>query len=493
MSAIPLEDAIERASSPERANKLPPKAFAYFLLVGAAALAVTVPFLAELDRHTGDWLEFALLATSVAVAQFFVVRTPGNKSYHTTGVFLIAAALLVQPALLALIPLIQHIPEWLRSRGTWYVQMTNIFVFTIATMSAWGAAHVVLGADGLDRLRRRPLRTRRHGSVGRPRRAQLRADRTHDPPGQRSSDAPDVLVPDPLDGVRLRSPRRRPRRLLDRQPLARSVRDRAAAADPPCALGAAAAGGGARRPEDGPLQRALLRLGALGGARTGGALRTAAVADHGRPRPAARDQQHLRPPRRRRGAEGHRRGLPRRAAPLRRPGPLRRRGVLDPPAGDTAGAGDGDRRADPACGRREALRRRDVERADPCHRLDRRRRLSEGRTGSERAHPSGRPRRLPGEAAGAQPRPRRELGAAPDAGRPHPAARRGAGGGRPPRAARTRPRGAAGAGAAAHGAHDERAALPPALGSPRPARRPRQHARRRVRASSAPSSERRPT
>jgi diguanylate cyclase (GGDEF)-like protein/putative nucleotidyltransferase with HDIG domain len=76
------------------------------------------------------------------VAQFFVVRTPGNKSYHTTGVFLIAAVLLVPPSLLALVPLIQHIPEWLRSRGTWYVQSTNILVFTIATMGAWGAAEL---------------------------------------------------------------------------------------------------------------------------------------------------------------------------------------------------------------------------------------------------------------------------------------------------------------------------------------------------------------
>ena len=149
MSAIPLEGADERATSVERSTKLPPKALAYFLVVAAAAVAVTAPFLADFDSHTGDWLEFVLLATSVAVAQFFVVRTPGNKSYHTTGVFLIAAALLVSPALLALIPLIQHIPEWLRSRGTWYVQMTNIFVFTIATMSAWGAAHVISGADGL--------------------------------------------------------------------------------------------------------------------------------------------------------------------------------------------------------------------------------------------------------------------------------------------------------------------------------------------------------
>ena len=81
------------------------------------------------------------------------------------------------------------------------------------------------------------------------------------------------------------------------------------------------------------------------------ALPAADVADHGRPRPAARHQQHLRPPRRRRGAARRRRGLPPAAARLRRAGPLRRRGVLDPPAGDTAGAGVRDRRPDPPRGR----------------------------------------------------------------------------------------------------------------------------------------------
>ena len=149
MSAIPLVDATERPSGSERTSNLPPKALAYFIVVAAAAVAVTAPFLVGLDRNTGGWLEFGLLAVSVAIAQFYVVRTPGNKSYHTTGVFLIAAALLVSPALLALMPLIQHIPEWLRSRGTWYVQITNILVFTIAIMAAWGSADLVLRADGL--------------------------------------------------------------------------------------------------------------------------------------------------------------------------------------------------------------------------------------------------------------------------------------------------------------------------------------------------------
>ena len=150
MSAIPLEDAIERESSAtDPRSQLPPKALAYFFLVTAVAIAVTAPFLAQLDQTTGHWFEFTILAASVALAQFFVVRTPGNKSYHTTGVFLIAAVLLLPPALLAVLPLIQHVPEWLRSRRAWYIQSFNILVFTIATMAAWGAAHIVSGAEGM--------------------------------------------------------------------------------------------------------------------------------------------------------------------------------------------------------------------------------------------------------------------------------------------------------------------------------------------------------
>ncbi len=55
MSAIPLEDVIERESAggvggAEHRSKLPPKALGYFLFVGAVAIAVTAPFLAQLDR-----------------------------------------------------------------------------------------------------------------------------------------------------------------------------------------------------------------------------------------------------------------------------------------------------------------------------------------------------------------------------------------------------------------------------------------------------------
>ena len=194
--------------------------------------------------------------------------------------------------------------------------------------------------------------------------------------------------------------------------------------------------------EDGPLQRPPLLGGADGGARPRPAVRAADVPDHGRPRPAPRDQQHVRPSRGRRGAEGHRGRLPGRAAPLRRAGAVRRRGVQHPAPGDVAGGGARDRGAHPPGRRRPALRRRDLERADPRDGVDRRVRLSEGRTGSERPHPPGRPRRLPRQAAGPQPRPRSQLRAAPRAHRAGRAARRGAEDGAPraPRRPRRRRR-----------------------------------------------------
>ena len=176
--------------------------------------------------------------------------------------------------------------------------------------------------------------------------------------------------------------------------------------------------------EDRSLQRPALRLGDAGGARARAALPAADGADHGRPRPAARHQQHLRPPRRRRRPARRRGGLPPAAAPLRRAGALRRRGVLDPPAGDAAGAGVRDRRPDPPLGRGAPLRGRDLERADPRHHLDGRRRVPARRPGRHGARAPGRPRRLSREAPGTQPRPRRvRRAAARPARQPHASSR----------------------------------------------------------------------
>jgi len=149
MSATPLDDAFDRvASSGRQERKLPTLALLYLLAVATVAVAVSLPLLADLTPSSGHWLTFIILATSVALAQLFVVRTPGNKSYHTTGVFLIPAALLLPVELVALIVVVQHVPDWLRNRTAWYIQSFNIFNYMLATLGAWLSAHAILGADG---------------------------------------------------------------------------------------------------------------------------------------------------------------------------------------------------------------------------------------------------------------------------------------------------------------------------------------------------------
>ena len=130
--------------------------------------------------------------------------------------------------------------------------------------------------------------------------------------------------------------------------------------------GARARGGGARRPEDGPLQRAPLQHGARGRIRARAALRAAARGADGRPRPSARDQQQLRAPRRRRRARGDGRGASARAARVRRALALRRRGVRDPPSRDEAARRRRDRRADPRA-RRPRFEISSRRRASPIH------------------------------------------------------------------------------------------------------------------------------
>src|SRR5205823_6167838 len=71
----------------------------------ATAVAAFVP-LSQLSPDTRGWPTFFVLAICAAVAQLFVVYTPRNQSYHTTHVFLIPAALLLPPALVALLGLV---------------------------------------------------------------------------------------------------------------------------------------------------------------------------------------------------------------------------------------------------------------------------------------------------------------------------------------------------------------------------------------------------
>jgi diguanylate cyclase (GGDEF)-like protein/putative nucleotidyltransferase with HDIG domain len=145
MSAVPTEyRGIERRQAPEhREPTLSRGAKLYLAAIAVATLFAAIPPLSRLSPDTEGWPTFLVLAICAAVAQLFVVRTPRDQSYHTTIVFLIPAALLLPPELVALMGLVQHIPEWLKVRYPWYIQSFNICNYTLNGLAAWGAADLV--------------------------------------------------------------------------------------------------------------------------------------------------------------------------------------------------------------------------------------------------------------------------------------------------------------------------------------------------------------
>jgi diguanylate cyclase (GGDEF)-like protein/putative nucleotidyltransferase with HDIG domain len=130
-------------------KKLPVRATIYFFVIAAIATAITIPLLTHLRVGTHGWVTFLILGSAAAIAQLFVVRTPRNQSYHTTVVFLIPAVMLLPPELVALMGLIQHVPEWLKNRNAWYSQTFNICNYTLSSLAAWASFHATLGASHL--------------------------------------------------------------------------------------------------------------------------------------------------------------------------------------------------------------------------------------------------------------------------------------------------------------------------------------------------------
>jgi diguanylate cyclase (GGDEF)-like protein/putative nucleotidyltransferase with HDIG domain len=145
VSAVPSSIAHDVESVGRDAPRLAPKAAGYFFLVAAAAIATTVPLLSRLSLDTPGWATFVILASIAAIAQLFVVRTPRNQSYHTTIVFLMPAAMLLPPALVALVGVLYHVPEWLKTRSAWYIQIFNICNWTLAMLAAYASFHAVSG------------------------------------------------------------------------------------------------------------------------------------------------------------------------------------------------------------------------------------------------------------------------------------------------------------------------------------------------------------
>lgn len=146
VTAVADELTVEAVGADPEPQGLPRRAVVFLALVGAATIAAAALPIAKLDGGAADWSTFLVLAVAAAAAQLFVARTPRNAArYYTTIVFLIAAVLLLPAGLVALMGVIQHVPEWLKMRHPWYIQTFNIANYTLNCLAAWYVAHLVLG------------------------------------------------------------------------------------------------------------------------------------------------------------------------------------------------------------------------------------------------------------------------------------------------------------------------------------------------------------
>jgi len=152
VSAIPTEYELNeppRSSSDER--RLPPAALAFYLIVTGTAAGFAAPFVGKLSQQHTGWVTFIILAVGAAIAQLFVVVTPrrgqsgaGTLSYHTTGVFLLPAALLLPPQLAIFVAIVQHVPEWLKKRQPWYIGTFNIANYMVTILTTLAANRFIL-------------------------------------------------------------------------------------------------------------------------------------------------------------------------------------------------------------------------------------------------------------------------------------------------------------------------------------------------------------
>jgi diguanylate cyclase (GGDEF)-like protein/putative nucleotidyltransferase with HDIG domain len=148
MSAVPesLPGIVVDIPAPDRpgdSTGLPRKAQIYLFALGAATLAAAGDLYLKAPSVKHGWMTFVVLTLAATVAHTFPVKSPRNAMYHTSVVFLVAAALLLPPELLVLIPLVQTVPEWLKERTPWPIQGFNVSNYTLNSLAAWGAARLI--------------------------------------------------------------------------------------------------------------------------------------------------------------------------------------------------------------------------------------------------------------------------------------------------------------------------------------------------------------
>ena len=122
----------------------PARTFLY--LTTSAAVAATVFTLAHAAPDREDWLLFVALGSGAALAQRLIIPTGRNHGFPIAVVFLVTAALLLPPQLVALMGIAQHVPEVAGRRFPWYITAFNTANYTLSALAAWATAHALMGS-----------------------------------------------------------------------------------------------------------------------------------------------------------------------------------------------------------------------------------------------------------------------------------------------------------------------------------------------------------
>ena len=126
-----------------RSDDLPPPARAFLFAITGAAAGAAVLAVAGPTPDLEDWLLFAALGGAAAVAERQLVPTGRHHGFPLAVVFLVAAALLLPPVLVALMGLAQHVPDFVARRFRWYITAFNTANYTLSALAAWAAAELV--------------------------------------------------------------------------------------------------------------------------------------------------------------------------------------------------------------------------------------------------------------------------------------------------------------------------------------------------------------
>jgi diguanylate cyclase (GGDEF)-like protein len=145
MRAEAVVETMRREQPVRRGFPVGARFYLLWLWLAAAAFGGV---LAGANRDSVRWVDFAVVLVAAAVVQSFAAHTTKHQMFHAGLTFTIAAALVLPPEYIAIVCIVQHIPDWVRHRYPWYIQTFNVGNYVVSALAAWAVWHALTPGMG---------------------------------------------------------------------------------------------------------------------------------------------------------------------------------------------------------------------------------------------------------------------------------------------------------------------------------------------------------